>query len=57
MVGKIKPPECPSYMTHCVPESPKDHAWSRMREHAESGQNTGSPGSCENFQKFYFICC
>jgi hydrogenase expression/formation protein HypD len=23
MVGKIKPPECPSYMTSCVPESPK----------------------------------
>jgi hydrogenase expression/formation protein HypD len=23
MVGKIKPPECPSYMTACVPESPK----------------------------------
>ena len=23
MIGKIKPPECPSYMTSCVPESPK----------------------------------
>jgi hydrogenase expression/formation protein HypD len=23
MVGKIKPPECPSYMTSCVPEAPK----------------------------------
>jgi hydrogenase expression/formation protein HypD len=23
MVGKIKPSECPSYMTSCVPESPK----------------------------------
>jgi len=23
MVGKIKPPECPSYMTSCVPESPR----------------------------------
>ena len=23
MIGKIKPPECPSYMTGCVPESPK----------------------------------
>jgi hydrogenase expression/formation protein HypD len=23
MVGKINPPDCPSYMTSCVPESPK----------------------------------
>ena len=23
MIGKIKPPECPSYMTSCVPEAPK----------------------------------
>ena len=23
MIGKIKPSECPSYMTSCVPESPK----------------------------------
>lgn len=23
MIGKIKPPECPSYMKSCVPESPK----------------------------------
>jgi hydrogenase expression/formation protein HypD len=23
MIGKIKPFECPSYMTSCVPESPK----------------------------------